>query len=123
VRRLAPLAVAAALLALPAVAAGAKPLRPLGHACQAQNGVRFCGTKSDAQRVPSFDGVPLDADVTLPASGRGPFPTLVLMHGYGGSKASFESAVPDPVGAGFHLASLEAWPSSTTRSTSTGASG
>jgi hypothetical protein len=29
--------------------------------------------------VPSWDGVPLDVDVTLPASGDGPFPTLVML--------------------------------------------
>ena len=42
----------------------------------------------------SFDGVPLDADVTLPASGTGPFPTIVMLHGWGGSKTSFESTSP-----------------------------
>jgi predicted acyl esterase len=52
--------------------------------------VLFCPTMTDVQRVPSFDGVPLDVDVTLPASGDGPFPTIVMMHGYGGDKTSFE---------------------------------
>jgi pimeloyl-ACP methyl ester carboxylesterase len=87
--------VAGAMLAaaLPALAAGAEP-RPFGHACTAENGVRFCPTETLAQRVPSFDGVPLDADVTLPASGEGPFPTIVMLHGWGGSKASFESSTP-----------------------------
>ncbi len=65
---------------------------PFGHACTAQDGVRFCPTATLAQRVPSFDGVPLDADVTLPATGEGPFPTIVMLHGWGGSKTSFESA-------------------------------
>ena len=41
--------------------------------------------------MPSFDGVPLDVDVTLPASGDGPFPTIVMMHGYGGNKSAFEA--------------------------------
>ncbi|MHB8531819.1 MAG: hypothetical protein ACYDC2_03770, partial [Solirubrobacteraceae bacterium] len=53
-------------------AAAAKPKgepKPFGHACKAQNGVRFCPTEGLGQRVPSFDGVPLDADVTLPPSG------------------------------------------------------
>jgi predicted acyl esterase len=82
----------AALLALPASALAAPA--PLGHACTAQNGVRFCpgGVSS---RVPSFDGVPLDADVTLPATGNGPYPTIVMLHGWGGSKADFEASSPD----------------------------
>jgi fermentation-respiration switch protein FrsA (DUF1100 family) len=80
-----------ALLSAPGVAA-ATEAKPFGHACTAENGVRFCPTETLGQRVPSFDGVPLDADVTLPASGEGPFPTIVMLHGWGGSKTSFESA-------------------------------
>ena len=64
---------------------------PFGHVCKAQDGVRFCPTETLAQRVPSFDGVPLDVDVTLPASGKGPFPAIVMLHGWGGSKTEFES--------------------------------
>jgi predicted acyl esterase len=67
---------------------------PFGHACSAQDGVRFCPTTGLEQRVPSFDGVPLDADVTLPPTGSGPFPTIVMMHGWGGSKTDFESSTP-----------------------------
>jgi predicted acyl esterase len=69
-------------------------LAPFGHACKAQEGVRFCATQGLAQRVPSFDGVPLDVDVTLPASGDGPFPAVVMMHGWGGNKTEFESTAP-----------------------------
>ena len=72
----------------------AAPPQPFGHSCQAQNGVRFCPTTSRAERVPTFDGVPLDVDVTLPAQGNGPFPTIVMLHGWGGSKTSFESSSP-----------------------------
>jgi dienelactone hydrolase len=45
--------------------------------------------------VPSFDGTPLDVDVTLPPAGDGPFPTLVMEHGYPGSKADWESSAPE----------------------------
>ncbi len=90
--------VAAAALALPsgaaAKAAPAEPA-PFGHACKAQDGVRFCPTETLAQRVPSFDGVPLDADVTLPPSGSGPWPAIVMMHGWEGDKTSFESSSPE----------------------------
>src|SRR5436190_24016704 len=86
-------AVGLGLLAIPALAA-AEPA-PFGHACKAQNGVRFCPTESLEERVPTFDGVPLDVDVTLPASGEGPFPAIVMMHGWGGSKTDFESSSPE----------------------------
>ncbi len=72
----------------PALAA---PPAPWGHPCTPQNGVLFCPTATLAQRVPSFDAVPLDVDVTLPATGNGPFPTIVMLHGWGGDKTSFES--------------------------------
>ena len=85
-----------ALASAPAAGA-AKPKgepTPFGHACTAQDGVRFCPTVGLEERVPSFDGVPLDADVTLPASGSGPFPTIVMLHGWGGSKTAFEASTP-----------------------------
>jgi fermentation-respiration switch protein FrsA (DUF1100 family) len=72
--------------------AHAAPPSPFGHACPPQDGVLFCPTAADAQRVPSFDGVPLDVDVTLPASGDGPFPTIVMLHGWAGDKTAFEGS-------------------------------
>ena len=90
-----------ALALLPASAAAAPPL-PFGHPCTAQNGTRFCPTTALTDRVASFDGVPLDVDVTLPASGDGPFPTIVMLHGYGGNKTNYEASKPegdDPAGA------------------------
>ena len=83
--------VAGILFASMASTAIAKPPNPFGHPCKPQNGVRFCPTTASAQRVPTFDGVPLDVDVTLPPTGNGPFPTIVMMHGWGGSKTDFES--------------------------------
>jgi pimeloyl-ACP methyl ester carboxylesterase len=85
------LAASAIALSLTGTAAAATP-KPFGHACEAQNQVRFCATPSSAQRVPSFDRVPLDVDVTLPAQGNGPFPTIVMLHGWGGNKGSFETS-------------------------------
>lgn len=89
------LSVAVAVTGLVPAAAQAAPPSPFGHACAPQSGVLFCPTATDAARVPSFDGVPLDVDVTLPPSGDGPFPTIVMMHGYGGDKTSFERTSPD----------------------------
>jgi fermentation-respiration switch protein FrsA (DUF1100 family) len=86
--------IAGVVVLAPAGAAAAGPPAPFGHACTPQNGVRYCPTSTLAQRVPSFDGVPLDADVTLPPTGNGPFPTIVMLHGWGGDKTSFESSSP-----------------------------
>ena len=41
--------------------------------------------------IPSFDGIGLDTDLSLPASGAGPFPTIVMMHGWSGDKTDWES--------------------------------
>lgn len=93
-RRLASLTVLLVALALPG-AASASPDAPFGHACTAQNGVRFCPTASDDQRVASFDGLPIDVDVTLPVGGTAPYPTIVMLHGYGQSKTDFEETSPE----------------------------
>ena len=69
--------------------ASAAPLQPFGHSCHAQNGVRFCPTTGRANRVATFDGIPLDADVTLPQTGAGRFPTIVMLHGWGGQQDRF----------------------------------
>jgi fermentation-respiration switch protein FrsA (DUF1100 family) len=91
-------------LLLPAAAAGAAQA-PFGHQCTTQaDGTRFCPTTDGAagqtvDGVPSFDGVPLDVDVTLPNAGTpGPYPTVVMLHGYGGEKTDFEAT--DPAGDG-----------------------
>jgi pimeloyl-ACP methyl ester carboxylesterase len=92
-----------ALALLAPAAAGAAPPNPFGHACTPQNGVLFCPTAGDPQRVASWDGVPLDVDVTLPPSGDGPFPTIVMLHGWGGNKRSFQSTTPEGGGGtGYH---------------------
>ncbi len=91
--RLRPLAamLGTAAVLWPAVAR-ATPPSPFGHACAPAADVMFCPTRTLEQRVPAFDAVPLDVDVTLPSTGDGPFPTLVLLHGYGGSKLDSEAA-------------------------------
>ncbi len=43
-------------------------------------------------RVTSFDGTPLDADLTLPASAGVPLPLMVMLHGWGLSKTDFEAS-------------------------------
>jgi fermentation-respiration switch protein FrsA (DUF1100 family) len=95
VRSLVP-CVAVALCAALAPSASAAAPAPFGHACTPRDGALFCPTADDASRVPSFDGVPLDVDVWLPATGDGPFPTIAMLHGFGGSKLAFEG--PQPAG-------------------------
>jgi fermentation-respiration switch protein FrsA (DUF1100 family) len=87
--------------AIPATAQAAPPA-PFGHACTTRpDGTRFCpttdaGAGRTVDGVPSFDGVPLDVDVTLPpaSDGNGPFPTIVMLHGWGSDKTDFESTTP-----------------------------
>ena len=44
-------------------------------------------------KIPSWDGVPLDADLTLPAGPVTPRPLIVMLHGYANDKTEWESAV------------------------------
>ncbi|HEX2485726.1 MAG TPA: acetylxylan esterase, partial [Myxococcota bacterium] len=56
--------------------------------CAERDGVQFCEGGFGA-RVESFDGVPIDANLTLPpANEAGPFPLIVQLHGWGGSKSN-----------------------------------
>lgn len=41
--------------------------------------------------MPSFDGALIDVDVTLPATGSGPWPTLVMAQPYGTDKTEYET--------------------------------
>src|SRR4051812_38072513 len=86
-RRVAPLAVALGLLA---PAAARADVTPLGLTCQAQDGVRLC----TGAKVPTWDGVPLDADVALPASGDSKLPLVVQLHGWGGKKSGLADMKP-----------------------------
>jgi predicted acyl esterase len=76
-----------ALAALPA-AAGAAAKFP-ASSCPRYGDLRVC-----TAQVPSFDGPPLDADLTLPA-GKAPagggHPLIVLLHGFAGDKHDWES--------------------------------
>jgi len=93
------LAVAALMGALLLVPAAARAdVQPFGTlTCAPQDGVRFCpggtGATSD-QRIKSFDGTPLDADVALPATGDANLPLVVRLHGWGGSKVGFADMKP-----------------------------
>lgn len=79
----------------PAVADGPKPL---GIECHEVGGVRFCKGNpgwAGGGRIDSWDGFPLDVDVTLPPTGEGPWPALVMLHPWSTSKTLFEATQPD----------------------------
>jgi predicted acyl esterase len=91
-------ALAAGLIAAPAGAGAAIPDVFDGEiACvdqgAAANHVRFCGGEDTT--VPTWDGItPIDVNVALPpepTSGNdGPYPMVMIFHGWGGSKVGFE---------------------------------
>lgn len=95
---LAALATAAAMTAagMPSAAAAQAASCPLGMAGTAQpappGGVAYTLCSGV---VPSFDGTPLDTDLTLPAGTSGALPLIVMLHGWGNSKTDFEATSLD----------------------------
>ena len=84
-RRLGVMVLILAAFALPAAARAADPL---GLTCAGQgDGIRLC-----QGRIKTFDGVPLDANLALPAGSS--LPLVVLSHGYGGSKLGYQDMKP-----------------------------
>jgi Acetyl xylan esterase (AXE1) len=79
----------AILAAAPAAGQTVRPFQRLD--CVPTAGVRFC-EGSVAKRVPSFDGVPLDVNVTLPASNSRNLPLVIQLHGWGESKSGLGAA-------------------------------
>ena len=81
------------LVPLPAlVGLASTPAQPLLHA-------GFTCTQASAPapivcrgKVPSWDGVPLDTDLTLPAGKVVPRPLIVMLHGYANQKTEWESS-------------------------------
>jgi len=85
----APPATARAAAACPSGTAQSAHLTPTG-------GVAFTVCSG---LLPSFDGSPLDADVSIPDSATGALPLVVMLHGWGNSKTEFESTTLDGDGA------------------------
>jgi hypothetical protein len=79
------------LAAAPGAAAEVRPFGTLK--CIPREGVRFC-EGSTATRVKTFDGVPLDVNVTLPSRADSGLPLVVLLHGWGGEKVGFGESKP-----------------------------
>src|SRR5690242_3477482 len=85
-------AVLALLVALlPATPLAAAPTAPLALPATATCGT-YGGIKVCSGEVPSFDGTPLDVDLSFPSSGTGTtHPLMVLLHGFGNDKHEWES--------------------------------
>ena len=88
-------------LLLPASASAAAPA-PFGHACAPR-------TASASARRPSWPTASRASTACrststsrCPRPATGPFPTIVMLHGYGGSKTDYESSKPEPARAGTH---------------------
>lgn len=90
--------VAPATLQLASVSAAAPG--PLGLTCDTVTAGNAQYKKCTGE-IPSFDGVGLDTDVSLPASwqpGDAPLPTIVMMHGWSGDKTDWEADSPEGTG-------------------------
>jgi len=68
---------------------------PLGLTCSPYSGQTICSGS-----VPSFDGSPLDVDLTLPTQHTGTtHPLMVMLHGFGNDKHEWESTTNQGDGA------------------------
>ena len=62
-------------------------------------GQRWCGTDTSSalsrSAVPSWDGTPIDVNFALPPEPEsgpdGPYPAMMIFHGWAGSKSTFQS--------------------------------
>lgn len=107
------LAAAGAVIAAMSAAGPAQAApEPFGHACEAkhskQGAFRICPTVTLADRVPSWDGTPIDADVHLPPTGDGPWPTVVWLHGFGDGKEAVSTQAEGYANRGYAALSLSA---------------
>lgn len=79
------LVLAAPTAAAPATVFTGDTVAGAGVACGPQEDIVFC-SGSGTSRVRTFDDVPLDVNVALPAAGEGPFPLVIHIHGWGGQR-------------------------------------
>lgn len=90
---------AATLLGLAAIAPGstAAPLQCPAPLAQSSEVAPPGGTPFIicSGRIPSFDGTPIDVDLSIPSNRSAPLPLMVMLHGFGGNKTSWEQQTLD----------------------------
>ncbi len=85
----------AGALALAQPAAAASPTSVFGGqipCSQRPDGATFCNA-NPRSTVPAWDGVPIDVDAAFPSPsqfGPGPYPLVMMFHGYGGDKLGLQ---------------------------------
>lgn len=88
------LAVAVLLAISPGTAAAAPPADALGVPCaEAPDGSYHCGSVTPRSTAKTWDGMPIDVNVALPdpaTFGGGPYPLVMVFHGYGEAKYGFD---------------------------------
>src|SRR4051812_6067838 len=88
-RRWVGLAATAMCLMVPAAASAAAPLT-FSEGCGDFGGVHVCSGEA-----PSFDGSPLDFDLTFPTTGGSRHPLVVMLNGFGNDKHEWESTTDE----------------------------
>lgn len=74
----------------------------IGLACTEEtsaDGVRYQRCSGE---IASFDGIPLDTDLFLPADAAGALPTIAMLHGWGGNKRNWQASSREGDSAGEH---------------------
>jgi predicted acyl esterase len=107
--RLLPVILVAALagLAVPSIARAATRTladraAALGMSCSlvtSNDGISY--TKCSGE-LPSFDGIGLETDISLPTGGASPLPTMLMLHGWSEDKSKWEADSRDPSGDTYH---------------------
>src|SRR5919106_393231 len=105
----APLSALAALALTSAPAAADEIPSALGIPCTpGPDGVQRCEGSIET-RVPSWDGVPLDVDLTFPPAAQpGPHPLIVSLHGWGQDKSQVAVDIDDLARQGYAVMAYSA---------------
>src|SRR5881227_3563303 len=96
------LLVSVALWAAPSASAATTMPSSFSSTCPtaSTSGGSYGGVGICSDEVPSFDGSPLDVDVTQPAQNTGTtHPLMIMLHGFGNNKHEWESTTDEGDGA------------------------
>jgi len=85
-----PAALLCAAATIPSLPAHAALTFPSAGSCPAYGDVHICSGE-----IPSFDGSPLDVDLTLPTTPGDHHPLIVMLHGFGNNKHEWESVTDE----------------------------